>query len=149
MAYGTTQGVEALVPAVGLFYGDSLPTTVQVEAWLNQGAAAINRALAGAGYTVPVLDTATVYPELTALNELYAAAYVVMARGLDTVSGENENRSGVWMQMFHDRLAALTGAALPDVPVTVSAGVARRLRTTPVRRVDGYSRVYDDVDVDA
>ena len=149
MAYGTTAGVEALVPAVGLFYGDTLPTREQVEAWLDQGAAVINRTLSGAGYVTPVANTSAVYPELTALNELYAAAYVVMARGLDTVSGQNENRSGVWMQQFQDRLDALAATALPDVPTTGATSTAsRRFRTTAVKRVDGYSRVWDDVDVD-
>lgn len=148
-AYGTTAGVEALVPAVGLFYSDTLPTVDQVTAWLDQGAAIINRTLGGAGYTVPVLATATAYPELVALNELYAAAYVVMARGLDTVQGSEENRSTVWMQQFFDRLGALAATALPDVPTSSTPQVGRRVRFTPVKRVDGYSRIHDDVDVDA
>ena len=135
------------MPAVGLFYGDTTPTRVQVEAWLDQGAAVINRTLAGAGYTVPLLDTATAYPELTALNELYAAAYALMARGLDTVSGENENRSAAWMQMFHDRLEALAGVALPDVPTTPTVS-GRRWRTTTIKRTDGYSAIYDNEDID-
>lgn len=147
-AYGTTLGVEALVPAIGPLDGGNTPAVQQVEAWLEQGAATINRTLAAAGYTVPVGATATVYPELTALNELYAAAYALMARGLDTVQGTTENRSAVWMEMFHDRLEALTGSALPDVPQT-PATATRRFRSTPIKRVDGYSQPWDDLDVDA
>ena len=82
MAYGTAAGVSALVPAVGTLSTISLPTLAQVDAWLEQGAATIDRALAGAGFGTPVAALAGVYPELAALNELYAAAYVVMARGL-------------------------------------------------------------------
>ncbi len=149
MAYGTTLGVEALVPAVGPLDGSNTPAVQQVEAWLDQGAAVINRTLAGAGYAVPVLDTSLVYPELTALNELYAAAYALMARGLDTVAGSEENRSAVWMQQFHDRLGALAATALPDVPVTpVTTQAGARLRTTRIKRVDGYSAPWDEWDGD-
>ena len=153
MAYGTAAGVSALVPAVGALNASSLPTLAQVEAWLAQGAATIDRTLADAGYAMPVSPAAGVYPELTALNELYAAAYVVMARGLDSVSGQSENRSSQWMQQFHDRLAALADSdSLPGVvrvaPQT-AATLAGRVRFTPVRRVDGYSRRWDDLDVDA
>jgi len=136
------------VPAVGLFYGDTTPTEAQVSAWLDQGAAVINRTLAAGGYTVPVLDTATAYPELTALNELYAAAYVLMARGLDTVQGSEENRSALWMQMFHDRLDAIARGSLPDVPTTTTVS-GRRWRTTTINRTDGYSAIHDDEGIDA
>ena len=73
-----------------------------------------------------------------------------MARGLDTVQGSEENRSAVWMQQFFDRLGALASTTLTDVPIaTTSTPTGRRVRFTAVKRVDWYSRVWDDVDVDA
>ena len=145
MAYGTAAGVTAMLPAVGRLGGSSTPTAAQVTAWLDQGAAVINRHLAGAGYAVPVLASATCYAELTALNELYAAAYVVQARGLDTVQGTDENRSEQWLTRFYAQLTALVTGGLPDVPTaTATATTRRRVRFTQVKRVDGYSAVHDD-----
>lgn len=154
MAYGTTAGVEGRLPAMGQLGPLSLPTEAQVTAWLTQGAAIINRTLSGAGYSTPVGVAASVYAELTALNELYAAAWAIRARGLDTVQGENEDRSAVWLQEFQTQLTALVGFDLTRLGVEVLPSAApnlarRRLRFTPIKRVDGYSAVYDDVEVDA
>lgn len=149
MAYGSTDGVSALIPAVGQLGMSSLPTLAQVQAWLSEGNSVINRTLAGRGYAVPVAATALAYGELTSLANLYAAAHAVMARGLDTVQGTEENRAQVWLDMFYSRLAALADAGLSDVPVTtVTPTGGRRLRFTQMKRVDGYSRVFDDADVD-
>jgi hypothetical protein len=145
MAYGTAAGVEALLPAIGKLGTGSTPKLAAVQSWLDQGSAIIDRTLAGAGYTVPVLSTATCYPELTALNELYGAAYAMMARSLDTVQGTDENRSAQWLQMFTDRLAALVLGTLPDVPVApVTTTTGRRMRFTQLKKVDGYSAPHDD-----
>ena len=145
MAYGSTAGVSALLPAIGTLGVASTPTSAQVTEWLAQGASTIDRALAGAGYTVPVLATATCYGELTALNNLYAAAYAMMARGLDTVQGTDENRSQVWLEMFRSDLAALAASTLADVPAaTTPAAAGRRIRFTQLKRVDGYSAPHDD-----
>jgi len=136
---------------LGSLANDSLPTATQVTAWLTQGAAIIDRHLAGAGYTVPVLNTATVYPELTALNDLYAAAIAAQARSLDTIQGSEENRSETWLTRFYAQLQALAASTLADVPMTSGAlPTARRVRFTQLKRVDGYSAVYDDdMDMDA
>lgn len=145
MAYGTAAGVQAMLPAVGRLGGSSVPTAAQVAAWLDQGAAVINRHLAAAGYAVPVASTATCYAELTALNELYAAAYTVLARGLDTVQGSDENRSDTWLKRFDEQLAALVAGGLPDVPqATATATTRRRARFVQVKKVDGYSAPHDD-----
>jgi hypothetical protein len=145
MAYGSTAGVQALLPAIGALGSSSVPTSAQVGAWLEQGSSAIDRALSSAGYSVPVLATATVYGELEALADLYAAAYAMMARGLDTVSGQDENRSQTWLAMFREQLAAIAAAKLPDVTWTApTAATAARVRFTQLKRVDGYSAPHDD-----
>lgn len=153
MAYGTTAGVSALVPAVGVLGASSLPTAAQVTTWLAQGAAAIDRVLGGAGYVAPVSPSAAVYPELTALNELYAAAYVVMARGLDSATGENESRSGEWLDRFYKRLGELAAADLSALGVSTAGASAaavaaydNRLRTRPLRRLDGWAAASEGLD---
>lgn len=145
MAYGSTAGVSALLPAIGALGSTSTPTSAQVGAWLEQGSSAIDRALSGAGYSVPVMASATVYGELESLANLYAAAYAMMARGLDTVSGQDENRSQTWLTMFRDQLAAIAASKLPDVTWTAPAtATAPRMRFTQLKRVDGYSAPHDD-----
>lgn len=149
MAYGTTAGVEALLPAIAPLTAYSLPMLAQVTNWLTQGAAIIDRTLAGAGYVTPVGLASGIYPELTALNELYAAAITARARGLDAVQAENENRSDSWLEQFYQQLTAIAATDLSRLGVEVlpSAVVAAgrsRLRFTQLKRVDGYSARYDD-----
>jgi hypothetical protein len=142
MAYGTAAGVAARLPGIGLT-PISTPESVQVETWLAQGAAIIDRKLAGAGYAVPVQATATPYLELVALNELYAAAQSLRARGLDAMTGGGEMRSDIWMREFTTMLndlaqSDLTGAGVAQATVT---GVRpQRMRTVQIRRIDGFSR---------
>ncbi len=142
MAYGTTAGVAARIPGVGLNVL-STPDTSQVDTFLAQGAAQIDRKLAGAGYAAPVGVGALLYPELVALNELYAAAQSLRARGLDSITGAGEMRSDVWLREFAQQLddmvrSDLTGAGVTQATVT---GVrTQRMRSTQVRRIDGYSR---------
>lgn len=146
MAYGTAAGVSALLPAMGTLTASSKPiNTAHVTAWLAEGASVIDRVLSGAGYTVPVTSGATVYAELGGLNNLYAAAMAARARGLDTVTGSNEDRSATWLKEFFERLVSLTSTPLTDVPVTTTATTTRgRFRMTQLKRVDGYSAPYDD-----
>ena len=131
---------------MGTLTASSKPiNTGHVTAWLDEGASVINRTLAGAGYTVPVLNTATVYDELAGLNNLYAAAMAARARGLDTVTGSNEDRSSVWLTEFFDRLTVLSTSTLADVPLATTTTTTRgRFRMTQIKRVDGYSAPYDD-----
>lgn len=148
MAYGSTAGVQALLPAIGTLSGSTVPTTNQVTSWLAEGSARIDRALASAGYTVPVSASAVVYPELTGLANLYGAAQTAIARGLDTVQGSEENRAEIWMERFAEQLTNLAESDLTavGVPIAVQAsGTAkkRRLRFTQLKRVDAYSAKYD------
>lgn len=142
MAYGSETGVEALVPAAGAIDASSIPTTTQLATWLDEGAARIDRVLSSAGYSVPVSASADVYEELRALNNLYAGAYVLRARGLDRMQGTEENRSDVWLAEFRTILNDLAmsnlvagGASLAS-PVTTGR---RRIRSVQTRRIDGYS----------
>lgn len=146
MSYGSIDGIMALAPAVGTIDNDSTPNTGQVEEWLSEGAALIHGALAGAGYAVPAARTAAVYPSLRALNNLYAAAYTLRARGLDVVQGREETRSEIYLKDFFDRLKILAGQDLTALGLilrtTPSVATRRGVRSMQLRRVDGYSAAY-------
>lgn len=142
MAYGTIAGVEELLPGMGSAYGaTAIPGGGGIQSWLDQGAAIINRKLAAAGWTVPVSSGAALYAELTALNNLYAAAYALQARGLDTLTGEGETRSDVWVERFNAQLTDLCASDLAGVGASqaTTTGHSPRLRTRQMRRIDGYS----------
>lgn len=152
MSYGSVAGVSALVPAAGTLGASSTPTSAQVAEWLAQGGARIDRALSNAGYSVPVASTATVYAELTALANLYGAAHVLMARGLDTTNGEEENRADVWLKRFNETLKALAASDLSALGVSLAATTGvnagrRRVRTLQLRRIDGYADLDTGEDV--
>lgn len=148
-SYGNTNGVSARVPAIGLG-ASTVPSTTQVTAWLEQAYSIINRKLAAAGYSVPVSSDADVYEELTDLNELYASAWALRARSMDSLTGTPENRSDAWIEEFWRRLEEIAGSDLTLAGVSqVAAGTERRrrMRSTQLRRVDGYSGVYEgDID---
>lgn len=146
MAYGTVAGVEALLPGMGNAYAvGSIPPAADVTAFLDQGGALINRKLAAAGWNVPVDAGAALYTELTGLNNLYAAAYAAQSRGIDTISGEGESRSAQWLKRFDAQLADLCRSDLTGVGATKAAtpGTRPRLRSTQLRRVDGYSAAQE------
>jgi hypothetical protein len=152
MAYGSVAGVSALVPVAGTLGTTSTPTSAQVTEWLAQGSARIDRALSSAGYSIPVVSTATVHAELTALANLYGAAHVIMARGLDSANGEAENRSDVMLERFNAELTSIASSDLSSLGVSsvattgVNAG-RRRVRTLQLRRIDGYADLDTDEDV--
>ena len=144
MSYGSVAGVQALVPEVGTLTAATTPTSDQVTVWLGEAYAKINRALANAGYVTPVSANAALYPELTGLENLYAAAYVLRARGIDTASGEAETPSIVWLREFTAGLQTLALSNLALVGATAITPSAthkrRRIGTVQMRRIDGYSR---------
>ena len=152
MSYGSLSGVSALVPVAAPLSTTSTPTSAQVTEWLVQGRARIDRALSSAGYSIPVASTATVHAELTALANLYAAAHVLIARGLDSANGEAENRSDAYIERFTSELSALASSDLSALGVSaatttgVNAG-RRRIRTLQLRRIDGYADLDTDEDV--
>ena len=152
MSYGSLSGVSALVPVAAPLSATSTPTSAQVTEWLVQGSARIDRALSSAGYSIPVASTATVHAELTALANLYAAAHVLIARGLDSANGEAENRSDAYIERFTSELTALASSDLSALGVSaapttgVNAG-RRRIRTLQLRRIDGYADLDTDEDV--
>ena len=142
MAYGNVWGVNALVPVVGVIGSSTVPTSAQVASWLTEASAIVDRHVATAGYSIPVAKTATLHAELGALANLYAAAMALQARGLDTVQGTEENRSETMLTRFYTQLGAIAKADLGGMgatPATTSTTTRRRLRTSQVRRVDGYS----------
>jgi len=142
MAYGSETGVEALVPAAGVIGVSSLPTTAQLADWIEEGAGRIDRVILSAGYSAPVASGTLLYPELRALNNLYAGAYVLRARGLDTIAGTEQNKTQQWLAEFDRTLANLASSDLFAMGATllVSTSTRRsRLRSLQTRRVDGYS----------
>lgn len=146
MSYGSAAGANALVQS---WNGTTQPTTAQVGLWLVEGNAIINRALAAAGYSTPITDTTiAAYPELTALENLYAAAYILRSLAVDTASGETEDRSEVWLADFWTRLRDLAASNLTLLGLTLLASITStrrtRIRTLQMRKVDGYSRGATD-----
>ena len=140
--YGSVAGVSALIPAAGTLSGSSVPTTGQVGTWLTEATAIVNRHVAAAGYSVPVANTTALHPELSALANLYAAAMALQARGLDTIQGAEENRSETMLTRFYAQLGDIAKADLGGMgatSTTTTSATRRRLRTSQIRRVDGYS----------
>ena len=140
--YGSIGGVRSIVPAVGVLSVSTTPTTTQVTTWLTEGYSLINQTIAAAGYVVPVDGSVALYPSLTALNDLYGAAYVLRSRGMDVIQGEEESRSEMYLKDFFKRLATLASQDLTALGLTLRtspAPVRRGVRTLQLRRVDGYS----------
>lgn len=142
---GTVAGVSALVPGVGVIGPTSLPSNAQVESWLTEATVLVQGALAGAGYVIDVDEDAIIYPALSAMTQLYAAATLKAAQGIDTNSGADENSSEKMFARFYKWLSLLKGGNLEMLGVSVSTTPtrSRRIRTTQVRRVDGYSATYE------
>jgi hypothetical protein len=143
--YGDVEGVQALLPNTTID-DESKPSESEVEGWLTESYAIINRYIGNAGYVAPVVEATApqAYSEVTALNNLYAAAYVLRAQAIDTASGEGEERSEVWLADFWARLKDLAASNLSllgisVIPVSTSSR-PRRIRTLQGRRIDGYSR---------
>lgn len=142
MAYGSETGVEAIVPAAGTIDGSSVPTSTQLSNWIDEGASRIDRVLASAGYSVPVASSADCYEELRALNNLYAAAYVLRARGLDVLQGTDQNKTSMWLAEFRRDLESLAASNLAAGGATLATTTTtgrRRVRSLQMRRIDGYS----------
>ena len=147
MAYGSETGVEALVPAAGAIGVSSLPTTAQLADWIDEGAGRIDRILISAGYSAPVVTGTLLYPELRALNNLYAAAYLLRARGLDTIQGTEQNKTQQWLAEFDRTLNNLAHSNLVAMGATllVLTSIRRvRVRSLQTRRIDGYSAAVED-----
>jgi len=143
-SYGTTAGVQALVPALSPITTLTVPTTAQVTAWLEEGASKINRAISGAGYAYPVVATADLHGTLTALNNLYAAAYAIRARGMDTATGGEASRDVIWLREFAEELSMLVRGDLTASGATLLLITTRPyrsgVRSMQLRKVDGYAR---------
>lgn len=143
--YGDVEGVAALVPGVGAITEDSVPNESQVETWLSEASVMVDGVLAGAGYVIGISDAAAIYPALSAMTQLYAAATLLQAQAIDVGSGQEENRSEAMFRRFYAWLKMLSGGNLEALGVTVSLVPPRRkrFRSTQIRRVDGYSGTYE------
>lgn len=137
--YGSVEGAAALVPS----WLNTNPDPAQVPPWLAEAYAKINRAIGSAGYVTPIVVEAALYPELTGLENLYAAAYILRSQSMDTTTGEGEERSEVWLSDFYSQLKDLATSDLSLVGATPLPSNTptrrRRIRTLQTRKVDGYS----------
>jgi hypothetical protein len=121
-----------------------VPDVNAVKAWLTQGYAIINRALASKGYTIPATTSMDVWPELQGLNNLYALHLWHQARGMDTGTGEGDTQAERVLRMFHAGLSDLLASDLTTVGMSLSSTKKRRrLRTVQMRKVDGYSGTFE------
>ena len=94
---------------------------------------------------MPVSASADAYATLTALEDLYGAAYALRARAMETHHDEEERLSEVYLKDFSKRLMELVKGDLTGMGLTLRTTTKqrlRRLRSLQVRRVDGYSAIY-------
>lgn len=143
--YGDVEGVQALLPNITID-DESKPSESEVEGWLTESYAIINLYIGSANYVAPVVEATApqAYSIVTALNNLYAAAYVLRAQAIDTASGEGEERSEVWLADFWTRLEGFVNRNLsllgvPVVPASTSSR-PRRINSLQSRKIDGYAR---------
>lgn len=141
-AYGSLSGVEALnAHFVGGYKENTTPSNSEVEGFLVDGYAAINFALAKAGYAVPISEEAAAYPSATRLNNLFAAA---SAEGSINTSiaglGEKTRAQQLW-EMYQSELKEFMRGDLSLVGVYTSGTVSttRGARSRLLKKTDGYS----------
>jgi len=102
--YGTSTGVERLIGDLVVsrsFTATTVPTTLQVDLFLDQTASDLNVALAGAGYQVPVSTTSIIARGwLQSINEQCAAALIMTSIPMTAIApGQQQagaNRMQVW-----------------------------------------------------
>jgi hypothetical protein len=141
--YGSAAGVEALLPSIPTLTTLTTPKLEEVTTWLTEGAARIDRVLASRGWSVPVDAVASVYPELTSLNNLYGGAMVLRSLGIQQVSGTEETRDVTWLKEFNESLTEIskvspTSVGAEAIPSTTTS-TRRASRSRQLRRIDGYS----------
>jgi hypothetical protein len=99
------------------------------------------------GYIVPVDNpTAAIIPLLDGLANLYAAATILQARGVDTLTGGSEDRSVEMYDRFFKSLKELLDRDLSRLgvgSVSTTDPSWRRLRTFQTVKVDGYSQANE------
>jgi hypothetical protein len=147
MAYGSVTGVARINSHLtGGYTASSLPSAVAVSEWLEQGQANIDIALAKAGYSAPVVSTATVYPYIVRLNNLWAAAVAEASTNIG-INGDAETRSDKLWQQYRDELRELLDGDLTLVGLSRSASmpVRRRVSSLPLRRYDGFAVNAEEV----
>jgi len=124
MAYASASNVAALCQNIlggaSNFSASSSPTTTSVCAWLDEGGGVVDLHLAAQGYDTPAPSSATLYPYLTNLNVLYAAAFVELSRINVTLGMGERTRGQVFMQMFWDGLERLSDKQLTGGGATIS-----------------------------
>ena len=150
--YGSEGGVEGLnAHMIGGYSATTTPSSAQVAVFLEQGAATLDAALAKAGYTTPVVSTATGYQVLIRLNDLYAAACAEGAVNISTAGPGEETRSDKLWKLYRMELADFLAGDLTPLGLTLTPSTStprRRVRSLPLRRYDGYARNADNSALD-
>lgn len=145
--YGSELGVEAINShLIGGYTVSSVPTSTAVGTWLDQGYAALNLALKRAGYNAPITSTAApyVYPVLTRLNDLYAAACAEQATNISTAGPGEETRSEKLWKEYQAGVADLITGDLTLLGLTLTTpatetGARPRIRSFQTRNYDGFA----------
>ncbi len=150
MSYGSVEGVEALFPVIGDLDETTIPKSSDVTTWLAQGYSIINRAILDKGYSTPVLNTSPIYDELVYLNHLFCHFLGLRARGLDTITGEEQDKATILEEAFNEQLKSLCNSNLANMGLTPIVGededidgtvfgVNNRLGVVKLSRRDGYN----------
>jgi len=103
--YGTSTGIERLVGDIVLsrtFTTTTVPTSAQVDLFLDQTAADLNVTLAGAGYTAPVSTSSDpiTHRWLESVNEMGAAALILGSIPMTAIAPGVEDAGSNRMEMF-------------------------------------------------
>lgn len=150
--YGSEAGVEGInAHIIGGYTPLTTPTSAQVVVFLAQGASLIDVALAKAGYSTPVLNTAACYQAVVRLNDLYAAACAEQAVNISDAMPGQETRSDKLWKAYRDELADFLSGDGKAAGLTPSASATpggRRIRSLPLRHFDGYAKNADAATTD-
>ena len=115
MAYGSASGIAALTPHLVVggssFKTTTRPTLIQVEAFLDDGAALMDMEFAGLGFTVPVTN-ATAKLVLAPVNEFYGASFAEAGPELGRAGppGDLDEtfKDSYWWRRYRDAMDKLT-----------------------------------------
>lgn len=111
MPYASASDVGALchnlLDSESSFSATTAPTLTDIESWLSSGCSIIEAQLGSWGYTTPVANTAGIFPWLTELNALWAAARAELSRTNITIGPGERTRGQVFEKMFWDGMRQL------------------------------------------
>jgi hypothetical protein len=139
-SYGTAAGVAALVPTLGningTFDASTQPTTLVVEAWIDQLSGAVNMELTAYGYSVPATGTMASWLTGWVNGEVAAQAKAIYQRTMRGPTDDENRDSGP-----RDLLTNIK--RIREMLDSQSRGDKYVAGSKAVTRKDGYSDEYD------